>query len=113
MRRAPDRCIPDENSADVHAHDCRQRRWSPALAVSSNATMFVALNRQDASGRDATGSIGALRPGRAQIEPLPGSNAAGTVSALAVAPDQSLYFARTSNADPTANGIYRYADGVI
>lgn len=87
--------------------------WSPALAVSSNATMFVALNRQDASGRDATGSIGALRPGRAQIEPLPGSNAAGAVSALAVAPDQSLYFARTSNADPTANGIYRYADGVI
>ena len=33
------------------------------------------------------------------------------MSALAVAPDQSLYFARTSNAEPNANGIYHYANG--
>jgi hypothetical protein len=81
--------------------------------VSSNATLFVALNKQDATGRDPSGSIGSLRPGIAQIESLPGSSGTGTGSALAVAPDQSLYFARTSNADPKANGVYRYANGAI
>jgi hypothetical protein len=86
--------------------------FSPSLALSSNTTVFVALNKQDATGRDPSGSISALRPGMAQIESLQGSSGTGTVSALAVAPDQSLYFARTSNADPSTNRIFRYVDGV-
>ena len=84
---------------------------SPTLALSANATIFVALNKQDATGRDPSGSIGALRTGTGQIESLPGSSGTGTVSAVAVAADQTLYFARASNAQPNANGIYRYANG--
>lgn len=81
--------------------------FSSTLALSSNATIFVALNKQDASGRDPSGSIGVLGPGMAQIETLPGSSGTGTVSALAVAPDQSLYFARTSNGETAREPRHR------
>lgn len=86
---------------------------TPAIALGSSGTVLVAINTQDANGRDATGAIGALAPGATRVDILPGSSASGTVSALAVSGDGVVYFARTSNTDASANGIFRYAGGAV